>query len=584
MGIAEDCLAVADQNTVPRLVLRNAEQYGDHPALTDTAGSTLTWAEVRERSIRLAAGLSTLGLGAGDRMLIMMANRPEHWLIDLAAMHLGAISSTVYATLTSDQVGFLGEHSKAKVIVLEGADQVQRWLPVLDRLPELRRIVVLDESAVPAGDDRFLPWSELATLSADLDAVEGAWQQVKPSDPITLIYTSGTTGDPKGVLISHHNVVLQSAVAARTAKTDKFGKTVSYLPLAHIAERILGMYLPYYLVAHVHPAPDPSKILQALTTVRPRSFFGVPRVWEKLVAGIQAQLAAAPEKRQKLFYSAHRTGVRIGRLRQAGESVPLGLRAKHAIADKVVLSKVRERLGLDQLTYAGSGAAPITVDTLEFLSGLGITILEVWGLTETVGSATANSDERIRYGTVGHPQPTMEVRIAEDGEILTRGPLVALGYLRADGGVDSMVDADGWFATGDIGEFDADGFLRITDRKKELIITAGGKNIAPTKIEGMLRTHPAIGNAAVIGDRRPFLTAVISLEEGVADDADTRAQVEQAVAAANTQLPKVEQIKRYHVVAQPWTPDSGEVTPTLKLRRRVINDVYAAEIENLYTQ
>ncbi len=378
-------------------------------------------------------------------------------------------------------------------------------------------------------------------------------------------------------------------------------RSVAYLPLAHIAERMLGIYLPICLAGHVTICADPTQLLPTLVAVRPHGLFGVPRVWEKMAAALQGTLAALPEAQRTVVDGARELALRVYHLRSARSPIPDDVAERFEKVDAAVLRPIRARLGLDESTRNSSGAAPIPVAVLEFLASLGLVVTEVWGLSETTGAATLSTDDAFAPGTVGIVGPGVEVKIAEDGEILVRGPLVFAGYLQEDGTIRPDTDADGWLATGDIGTLDEHGLLTITDRKKELIITSGGKNIAPSKVEGLLRAHPLVSQAVCIGDRRPFVTALLVLDEetapawaaargisgSLADLAahpDLHAELETAVAQANQVLSRVEQVKRYHVLDRPWTAESGELTPTLKLRRRVITDRYADEINALYTE
>jgi long-chain acyl-CoA synthetase len=599
---------VAHAWTIPALLDRNASEYGDLPALSMFGqDTTLTWRQLRDRVADVSYGLARLGLRSGDRMLISMSGRPEHWIVDLAATHLGAVPCTAYATLSSDQLRYLAQHSAAPIVVVEGEAQLARWRPVLDDVPTLRGIVVVDEAAHSDVDSSV--WTvALGTVEADGAAARSAepglfeqrWRQIRSEQPLTLLYTSGTTGDPKGVVISHFNVIYQTVVLEDSVPMPDHPRSLAYLPLAHIAERVLGIYNPIYRAGHVLICPDPQLLVPALRQQRPVGFFGVPRVWEKIAAGVQAQLGAATPEARAAFDAASALAQEAFWLRADGKPVPEDLAARLARLDAAVLAPTRTLLGLDQVTWGGTGAAPIPVDVLVFLAGLNIDVLEVWGMTETTGSATVNLPGNFRPGTVGRVNGGMEVRIADDGEILVRGPLVCLGYLRPDGGVEKITDDEGWLATGDVGALDQDGFLTITDRKKELIITSGGKNISPAQIENLLRADPLIAQAVAIGDRRPYVTALIVLDDEVtpqwavahgvtatgaalADDPAVRAEIQATVDAANEKLSRPEQVKAFHVMPTSWTPETGELTPTLKLRRRVITDRYAGEIDALYT-
>jgi long-chain acyl-CoA synthetase len=606
-----------DGLTIPNLVLRNATEFGDLPALTslDAEGRpSLTWAQLRTEIAALSRGLADLGLQSGQRMLIMAASRPEHFIADLAAVHLGAIPCTAYSTLSSEQIRFVARHSAAPVVVLEGAAELARWQEVLDDLPALRHVVLIDDSGiddVPAGDgargERIVGLPQLRRRGAELHAkdpavFDRAAAAIAPDDPLAMIYTSGTTGDPKGVVLSHRNAVHEAVAVHSLHGSPAHLTNIAYLPLAHIAERELSIYIPIVFAGHVHTLADPTGVVGALGTVRPQTFFGVPRVWEKMVAGLKNMLAAAPEDRRDALVRANELLQQGYKLRSAGRPVPDELAERIAEADRTVLAPVRELLGLDNLHLAASGAAALPVEVLYFVAGLGIEIQEVWGLSETTGAVTANTASAFRAGTVGKPLADVEVITAADGELLVRGPIVFLGYLQEDGRIDPATDSEGWFATGDIGTIDEDGFVTITDRKKELIITSGGKNIAPTRIENLLKEHPLIGQAVAIGDDRPYITALIVLDDEIApvwaarqgievsdvsalaDHPTVRAEIDRAVESANERLARVEQIKRYHLLSRTWTPETGEITPTLKLKRRVINQRYGPDIDRLYEQ
>jgi long-chain acyl-CoA synthetase len=605
--LADRYAKAADGLTIPALVHRNATEFAGQPALTTLgADDTLTWGELRDRVAAISRGLAALGLRPGDRMLIMMASRPEHWLVDLAAAHLGAVPSTVYATLSTDQLRFLGQHSASEIVVLEGAYQLDKWAPILAELPKLRHIVLVDEAAT-----RELPGPTIVTLreleatgaaahASDPTAFERAWKAVSPDQPVTMLYTSGTTGDPKGVVISHRNVIYQSVAIEHVLQVPDHPRSVAYLPLAHIAERMLGIYSPIYRAGHVTICADPTQLLSALGQVRPDGFFGVPRVWEKMVAGIQARFAAAEPPMRAAVEAASAVALEVFKLKADGQPVPDDLAAKRAAMDEKVLRPIRALLGLDNALWAGSGAAPIPVEVLLFLAGLGIDVIEVWGMTETTGTATTNTPTDFRTGSVGKPVPGMDLKLADDGEILIRGPLVCMGYLTPDGGIESPTDADGYLATGDVATIDDDGFVTITDRKKEIIITSAGKNIPPARIENLMRAHPLVAQAVAIGDRRPYVTALVVLDEematgwakahgieapdlaALAADPAVVAEIQNAVDAANEKLARPEQIKTFHILPVAWTAESGELTPKLSMRRRVIGERYEQIIDAMY--
>ncbi|MFQ6331728.1 AMP-dependent synthetase/ligase [Nocardia sp. CWNU-33] len=538
-------------STIPLLLHRNAEHFGDKPALSYD-GNTLTWNETRSRIAEVAYGLSRLGVRKGGRVAIMMSSRPEHWLIDQAVVHVGALPTTVYGTMPSSQIAYLAEHSRATVAVLEGKAEVDRWLPVLDQLTELEHVIVLDPDAC-IDDDRFIRWSDAITGETDLTAFEAGWRDISSDDPITLIYTSGTTGVPKGVLLTHRNVIANAEARDAAAPTPEHFRSVCYLPLAHIAERMVSVYMAIHKAGHVTFCPDPSNLVGLLVRTRPTSFFGVPRIWEKLAAALRA-------------------------------------RPESSLAD----------VGLDQVTWACSAAAPLPMDVQEYFRTRGIAILEAWGMTETTGVATATGAADFHLGSVGKPIPGNEIRLLDDGEVLVRGPIVATGYLQADGSVTPVTDDEGWMHTGDVGRLD-NGHLYIIDRKKDLIITAGGKNIAPTAIEALLTKHNLIGQALAYGDRRPYVVALIVLDQDAvtawatargivvesADDLATHpdliAELDRAVAEANQDLARVEQVKRFAVLSTEWTPDGGELTASMKIRRRSVHEMYGNLIDALYS-
>jgi long-subunit acyl-CoA synthetase (AMP-forming) len=607
VSTAEDVRQVIHGQTVATYLRRNANEFADLPAITSgysPGAATLSWGEFRAQIAAMAHGLGELGLAAGDRMLIMASRRTEHWTSDLGALHLGAISCTTYDTLSPDQITFVARHSATPVVVLEGAEQIERWRPALAALPGLRKVVVVDEDAVPDGDDRFVSYREVfekgaAKHAADIEAIERLTDALQPQQPACMIYTSGTTGDPKGVVLSHHNLLFEAACVDMAHPLPMHGKSLSYLPLAHIAERMLGIYLVIYKAGHTHTVADHTQLVPALHGVKPFGLFGVPRVWEKMAAALQGGLGNLPEEQRAGIQMARDVAAEVWQLGSEGKPVPEELAAKLKVLDEKALLPIRTMLGLDQMTRGGnSGAAPIPVSVLDFLASVGIHVLELWGLSETTGAVTENLPDAYRVGSVGRALPGCEVTLGADDELLVRGDTVFLGYLQDDGSIQPDVDADGWYATGDVGRIDEDGFVFITDRKKELIITAGGKNIAPAKIEGLLRSHPLVSQAVAIGDTRPYVTALLVLDDEVAPlwaqargiPADNLAEhplvieeLESLVQQANTVLSQPEQIKKYKVLPQTWTAESGELTPTLKLKRRVITDRYSDAIGSLYS-
>jgi long-chain acyl-CoA synthetase len=594
--------------TICDLLERTATESGDAPAFSDEADDgwqTLSWAQARQRISELAAGFAALGLAPGERVALMLPNRTEHVLADLAAVHAGGLGVTFYATLAPEQIAFVAGDCDARIAVLDGAAELARWQPVLAQLPGLRTVIVRDAAACPAGD-RYLTWDALAALGAQRNAedpgvVASRVAEITMDTPVALLYTSGTTGNPKGVLLTHRNVGYELAAVRSLGVLPSEPRWVSYLPLAHIAERMFSIYLPIATATHVHFCPDPAQLVRVVGKVRPNGFFGVPRVWEKVRAGIESLFTLEQdEARRAAVAKAMETGRRYVQASQYGRTVPPGLAAEFAEADAAVLAPIRGLLGLDQAEIVSSAAAPLPPEVAAFFSGLGMKILDIYGMTETTGAFTTNTPQAFKLGTVGQAYPGMEVRIAGDGEILVRGPLTTPGYLHRPDLTADLIDADGWLHTGDIGRLDGDGFLSVVDRKKELIITAGGENVAPAAIEALLVAHPLIGQALAYGDRRKYVVALLTLDGEVAPawaaargagaaslaelaaDPVVLAEVSAAVAAANERLARVQQVKQWRLLPVEWTAETEELTPTLKLRRRIVHAKYADVIDSLY--
>ncbi len=591
--------------TIAHAFAETVERLGDSPAYSDKVGiegqgwRTLTWRELREQGLAVAAALVELGVQPGDRVAIMASNRIEHVLADIGAMHAGATSMSVYNTLSRSQVAYIAEHSAPSVVVLETSDHLDRWSEAL-ATGAVEHVVVIDADDKPDG---ALTWEELLTLGHEkhADEVDRRWQGTDAEHPATILYTSGTTGNPKGVVITHRNVLFEVESSNRTAGLEGESIGVSYLPYAHIAERVLGIYIPQVDGAHVHLIGDPAQLVGALGEVRPTRFFGVPRVWEKIQTGIGGLLAMeTDEDKKKAVTDAMAVGLEYVESLQTGHRTSPELQARFEAVDRAVLTPMKSLLGLDRVSWAGSASAPMPLETARFFAGLGLAIYDIYGMTETTGSVTACGPDSFRLGTVGRAQPGIEMAIAEDGEILTRGPVNTSGYHHNNEATAELIDADGWIHTGDIGEIDADGFLKVVDRKKEMIITSSGKNIAPSNIENLLKESPLVGHALAYGEGRPYVVAILTLDPDVApviagklglqyaDLADLAkkpeilAAVGQAVEKANDRLSRPEQVKRWALLPVEWSAESAELTPTLKLKRRVVHGNYADAIDELY--
>jgi long-chain acyl-CoA synthetase len=618
LAVRAEIDAQVEGMTLGDLLLRNATEYGDRPVFIWKEGEDWgrkTWSQYREEVAEIAMGLAGLGVKHGDFVAIMARNRPEHAVADMGAVHAGATGVSIYNSLAPEQIAYIAGHCEAKVAVVEDREFMERWEKIKADLPALEWVVVMEDADEFSGYEWVVSWADLQVrgrnaLAKDPDAFEKMWRQVKPEDPATLVYTSGTTGPPKAVNITHYNVLWTAGSIGRSWPLELGGmRGVSYLPLAHIAERFISHYLGMWFVGFGAMCPEIPQVLEAVQEVRPDVFLGVPRVWEKVQAGMIAAIAAEPnERRRKIAQRAIEVGKETVRLQQkkslslAEQGRLVVLQLQRALFDRLVFSKIREKAGMDNLKYAVTAAAPISMDTLEFFHGIGIPLIEVWGMTEDTGPATTNLPNAFKLGTVGKALPGVEVILADDGELLVRGGNVVPGYYKDPEKTAETFDSDGWLHTGDIGTIDEEGWFRIVDRKKELIITAGGKNISPANIEGLLKQHPLVGQAAAIGDRRPFISALVVLDGEVApgwardngvpftdlaafsQEPRVLQEIEKAVEDANEHVSNVERVKKWTVLPTEWTAESEELTPTLKLKRRVIHQKYEEEIEGLYTR
>jgi long-subunit acyl-CoA synthetase (AMP-forming) len=545
-----------------------------------------SFAEYAEAVRRRAAGFAKLGVARGDTVGFMLINRPAFHLGDCAAMHLGATCFSVYNTSSPEQVEYVVRDAGNRVIVTEQAF-LETVLAAREAVEDLEHVVVIDGEA-PEGT---ISIDELEAMGDPGFDFEAAWRAVEPDDVLCLIYTSGTTGPPKGVQLTHANMVAVWRACDAVQATKPGGRMISFLPSAHIADRWAGLYAQMFYGNCVFCCPDPRQMVAYSIEVKPTVWGGVPRIWEKLKAAIEIGIAAeADEAKREATVAAIEIGRRRARARMDG-GTPAELEAEWKRADEQVLSRIRAMLGLDQVESFVVGAAPTPPEVLEFFLALGIEIRETWGMSETTAITTLNPPGRVRVGTVGPPIPDTEVKLAEDGEVMVRGPQVMLGYRNLPEKTAEALTEDGWLLTGDIGEFDEQGYLRIVDRKKELIINAAGKNMSPANIEAKLKAASTlIAQAVAIGDNRPYNVALIALDpeslaaRGAApDDPAVAKEIAEAVEAANARLSRVEQIKRYKLLSGEWQPGGEELTPTMKLKRRPIERKYEAEIEALYS-
>ena len=563
-----------------------AAEWADSPALRlKDSDFGASFAEYAATVRRRAAGFAALGLGRGDTVGFMLVNRPGFFLSDCAAMHLGATCFSVYNTSSPEQIEYVVADAANRVIVTE-PQFLDRVLAVRERVETLEHVVVIGGEA-PAGT---ISIEELEAMGDPGFDFEAAWRAVEPDDVLCLIYTSGTTGPPKGVQLTHDNLVSGWRAANAVYSPTPEVRQISYLPSAHVADRYSCLYAQMIHGGCTYCCPDVRQMIAYSIEVRPTAWVGVPRVFEKLKAALEIGMTVETdvEKRQ-----ATERALAIGRRWVAaymeGE-IPGELQAEWDEADALVFAKIRAMLGLDEVEFFGVSAAPTPPEVIEFFLAIGIEICELWGMSELTATATLNPPGRIRIGTVGPPLPGVEVKLADDGEVMVRGPIVMKGYRNMPERTAETVGEDGWLASGDIGEFDEEGYLKIVDRKKELIINAAGKNMSPANIEAKLKTAtPLIAQAVAIGDDRPYNVALIALDHetlaarGLAPgDPQVADEIEQAVTAANERLSRVEQIKRHRLVEEEWTPGGEELTPTMKLKRRPIAEKYAVEIEELY--
>jgi long-chain acyl-CoA synthetase len=554
-----------------------------------------TWAQLRERVDALAGGLAALGMRRGDTVALLLNTRPEFSVCDLGVMMAGGTPFSIYTQYTPDQIRFVASDAGARILITEQS-LLAGALEARKELPELEHVIVVDGDA-PEG---VLALDEVAAPGSGLDA-DAMAAEIGPDDLITLIYTSGTTGPPKGVQITHRNVLATVGAIEELIDFPREGRVISWLPSAHVAERNAHHYIPIVYGLQVTCCPNAREILAYLPEVRPSWFFAVPRIWEKLKAGLETMAASQPPEQRERTEAALRDAVEKVRLEQRGEEVPDELATRVAEADREIFAGLRSMLGLDQVMAINVGAAPTPVEVLEFFHAIGLPLAELWGLSETTGAGAINPPGRVKIGTVGLPTPGVEIKLDSDGEVLVRGDVVMVGYRNLPEQTAEAFTEDGWLRTGDIGAIDADGYLRLIDRKKELIINAAGKNMSPANIESALKaSSPLIGQACVVGDGRSYNTALLVLDsdfapawaaqhelpgaslEALAHDERMRAAVQEGVDAANAKLARVEQIKKFTIVEGDWLPGGDELTPTMKLKRKPIDRKYADAIEAMY--
>jgi long-chain acyl-CoA synthetase len=583
--------------TLADLLPRASKLYGDAPAVMFKDGGEWvrrSFREVEETVRKLALGLADLGVGKGDKVSILANTRPEWTYCDFAALSIGATVVPIYQTNSPEECQYVLENSDAKVVVVEDDEQLEKIRAVRDQLPLLEHVVRMSGAS-----DDAISLDDVAGRGAGGDAAawERLWSAVTPEDVCTFIYTSGTTGPPKGCVITHGNYRAMLDMVNQNSVIEGEDVTYLYLPLAHsfalliqLGSFDLGATIAYW-------ERDPLKIMSNLAEIKPTYFPSVPRIFEKIYTTATSAMEKEGGLKKAIFDWSIRVGGKMREAERAERKPGFLLRKQYEFADSKVLSKIRGLFG-GQLRLAVSGAAPINPDILRFFDAAGVLVLEGWGMTETSTAATISTPEDFKIGTIGKPFPGCEVKIAEDGEILVRGPNVFQGYYKNEEATRETI-VDGWLHTGDLGAIDADGFIRITGRKKDIIITAGGKNITPANLENEIKQHALVSQCVVVGDRRPYLVALVTLEpeeaaayakeHGLPEDpaqlasnGDVRAAIEAHLAKVNEKFARVEQVKKIAILPHDLSQESGELTPTLKVKRAVVADKHQSEIEQLY--
>ena len=595
--------------SLPEILLHRADTTPDRVALRSKrlgVWKPYTWLDYAQRAAAIGMGLESLGVAPGDRVAVHAENRPGWVLADLGIQGIGAVTVGIYPTSPASEVEYLLTHSGSKVLIAEDEEQVDKALEVRAKLDDLVKIVVIDPRGVDLSDDQLISLADLEAAGRERAADPlAAWRErvadLDPGRSAIIVYTSGTTGPPKGAMLSHRNLVSAGMDNGELFRVDERDEILSYLPLCHIAEKLISVINAISFGYVVNFGEEPATFVEDLREVQPTFFLGVPRVWEKLLAGITIKMSDASRLKRANYRFWMRRGAALAPKRMRNAMGPLD-NVVGFVGWLFLYRSLREKVGMGRVRAALSGAAPIAPQVLEFYWTIGVRVREGYGQTENTAQATITRDGDVRLGTVGTPLPHAEVRIADTGEILTRGPGTFLGYYRNEAATAATVDADGWLHTGDIGEFDSDGHLRITDRMKDIIITAGGKNISPSEIENRLKVSPFVKEAIVIGDRRKFLAALIGIEQDtvgawataqglafttyadLSAKPDVVALVQEVVDAANAQFAQVETVKRFALLDKELDQEDGEVTATQKVKRAAIAQIYGELIESLYQE
>ncbi len=592
----------ARMDSIPNRLLDRARQMPNDPAYYVRSGGgqwqPTSWREYADQVRTAAKALVTLGFKPGQRVCILGFNRPEWVVLDIAAMMAGGVPAGIYTTCSANEVQYIIHHAEAEIVLLEDEGQWEKVKEERENLPLLKHVVMM--KGVTIDDPLVMSWDEFLAKAEETEdkVIDDALDNIQEDQSATFIYTSGTTGPPKAVELSHGNLAWTALVSQRLVEVGPRDSTVSYLPLSHIAEQMFSIHVPLSIGMQVYFAEALDKVPDNIKEVRPTVLFGVPRVWEKMHAKVQQKLNEAEGAKAKIAAWAMSVGRQVNALKNRSKEPGMGLSMQYSLANKLFFSKVKAAMGMDRLRFGISGAAPIAAEVLEFFASLDITIHEVYGQSEDCGPTSFNAPGDTAFGSVGKPMPGTEVKLGEDGEILVKGPHVFKGYFKDENATNDTIK-DGWLHSGDLGAFDDNGFLRIIGRKKEILITAGGKNIAPKNIEMALKNIPLVSQAVVIGERRPYLTALVTLEpDALAQFAKANSlsdgelhknpQLVEALEgevqnSVNPKFARVEHVRKIKVLARDFTVDDGELTPSMKIKRRVVNEHFKDEIESLYS-
>ena len=602
-------LQVAEGKTVPEMFQSRIQLSGDKVALRYKKlgiWHDVSWKEYGQRAREVCMALLALGLKPGECVSVIGENSPEWVYIDLGTMHAGGTTVGVYATNSWEQCQYVVDHSESRFYFVENEEQLDKALRFRANAPRLEKIIVWDLKGLKHfKDPRVMSFDEFLALGQELDKkdsglFEKTWKQVASQDLARLIYTSGTTGPPKGAMLTHTNITWMAKAMAEGNPIEAQDEFLSFLPLCHIFEQLFTIFMNIKYGAVVNFIESTDTVTDNMREISPTVAYGVPRVWEKYYSGIMIMMSDATWVKKLIFQTSLKLGKKYAALTTSHQPVPALLQLAYSVAHFVTFRKLKERLGFDRVRLAFSGAAPISPDVLRFFQAIGIPLREGYGMTEGTGVTCANQGDRVKIGTVGQALPGVEVKIAEDGEICFRGGNVFKGYFKNPKETAEVLEPDGWMHSGDVGVLDEQGFLKITDRKKDLIITAGGKNIAPQNIENQLKFSPYINDVVVIGDRRKYLVAIIVIDEDnvvkyaqdhkiqyttyatLTQHPEVNKLIQKEVDAVNKTLANVETVKRVSILSKKLFVEDGEVTPTMKVKRKYINEAFKDVIEGMY--